>query len=106
RWLDTKDRRGSTKSDPIHYGPEDLDFLSEHGIGRRGEARPKRREVCGRENVFDDGSIDIGWASKVRHPRWKDRLEEHSEVGYRYLRRWARSVQFHRNEWLYEELAP
>ena len=106
RWLDTKDRRGSTKSDPIHYGPDDLEFLSKHGIGRRGEARPKRREVAGHENVFDDGSIDIGWASKVRHPRWKDRLEKHSEADYRYLRRWARSVQFHRNEWPQKEPAP
>jgi hypothetical protein len=39
RWLDTKDRRGSTKSDWIACAREDLEFLAQHGIGRRGEAR-------------------------------------------------------------------
>jgi hypothetical protein len=106
RWLDTKDRRGATNSDPITYGRESLEFLSQNGIGRYGEARAKRREIYGRENVFDDGTIDAGWASKVRHPRWKHRLEQHSEAGYRYLRRWAHSVQFFRDEWLQKEVAP
>jgi hypothetical protein len=104
RWLDTKDRRGSTKTGWIKCGPEDLEFLAQNGIGRRGEARPKRRELRGRENVLEDGSIDR--ASKVRHPRWKDRVEKHSEAAYRYLQRWARSVQFHRNEWLQKHSEP
>jgi hypothetical protein len=80
RWLDTKDRRGATNSDPITYGREGLEFLSQNGIGRYGEARAKRREIYGRENVFDDGTIDAGRASKVRHPRWKHRLEQHSSA--------------------------
>src|SRR5262249_28138543 len=81
RWLDTRDRRGATNSDRIVYGPQCLEFLSQNGIGRHGEARPKRREIYGRQNIFDDGTIDSGWASKVRHPRWKDHLEQHSEAG-------------------------
>jgi hypothetical protein len=73
RWLDTKDHRGATKTKPITYGATELEFLSLHGIARRGEARPKRREVHGRDNVFDDGAIDEGWAAKVRHPKWEQR---------------------------------
>jgi len=98
RWLDTKDRRGRTKTEPIAYGASDFQFLAQYSIARQSETRPKDREVHGHQEVFDDGSIDIGWASKVRHPRWKDRLENHTEASYRYLRRWAHSIQLHRND--------
>lgn len=99
RWLDTRDRRGKTSTEPIVYGAAEAQFLAQNGIGRRGDARHKDREVHRRDDVLDDGAIDIGWASKVRHPRWKDRLEKYSEPSYRYFRRWARSIRFERNEW-------
>ena len=64
------------------------------------EPRAKRREVHrggypdgGRDAVCesaDDGAVEEGWSARLRHPRWRQRLEQHSKAGYRYLRRWAR----------------
>jgi hypothetical protein len=99
RWLNTRDRRGKTSTEPIVYGSAEVQFLAQNRVGRRGDARRKDREVHGRVDVFDDGAIDIGWASKIRHPRWKNRLEKYSEASYRYFRRWAQSIRFEKNEW-------
>lgn len=109
-WAPIKAGWGGSKlrARPETYGPAEWEWLNSHRYlndnGTEGAVltwddsdRRGRGERTRPSDKIDIGarldSNDARTLSRVNHPRWRDRVEQHSEASYVFLKRWARSMK-------------